>query len=240
MTNRASSSLAYSSEEKNHRMENGKYGKERRIRRKYRGVSGRRTLVQRGYYESQFNADLERREGSWSLSRGKSRWFGRGSLGRGRRRRWRTRLPGRIQDEWRKFQRKTRRCGRRLGRRGWKWYESPMDLGRKDRRRSRRYFIPRRRRSTKEGKVGNRPRRRWRRRRISRWGGRRDPGVNEERERKEIGENGDGRRTEFSRRKRFEWRNIRRWRRSSRRWTERRRRTWYRYQGRRKRRKKDE
>lgn len=226
-------------------MENGKYGKERRIRRKYRRVGGRRSLVQRGYYESQFGADLDRREGSWSLSRGKSRWFCRGRLGRGRRRRWRRRLPGRIQDEWRKFQRKTRRRSRRLGRRGWKWYESPIDLCRKDRRRSRRYLVPRRRRSTKEGKVETRPRRRWRRRVISRWAGRRDHGDQEERERKEIGrgksgENGEGTRTEFTRRKRFEWVNLGRWRRSSRRWTERRRRTWYINQGRRKGKKKNE
>jgi len=216
-----------------------KYGKERRIRGKYRRVCVRRTVVQRGYYESRRQErERERREGSWSLGRGKSRWLVLLNERTRRGRVWRRRVPGRFLHEWRKRQGKTRRRRGRGRRRGRKWYESKMDLGRKDRRRSRSNVVPRRRRGyRKERRVENRKRRRRGRRRVSRRRGSREKEERKERERKEIGRSSRGKGktpvvTEFSIRKRLEWMNRGRWRRSSRRWTERRRRGWYRNQGR--------
>lgn len=216
-----------------------KYGKERRIRRKYRRFSVRRTVVQRGYYEASIEErERGRREGSWSLGRGKSRWLVLSNQRTRRVRVWRRRVPGRFVHEWKKVQVKTRRRRGRLSGRGRKWYDSGIDLGRKDRRRSRSFMVPRRWRGyVGDGRVENRKRRRWRRRVVSRWMGSRESGERKERERKEIGRSNPSKSsgpvlTDFSIRKVFEWRNWRRRRRRSRRWTERRRRGWYRYQGR--------
>jgi len=196
-------------------------------------------MIQRGYYESlSLHTEFERREGSWSLARGKSLELVYWNQRRRRFLGWRTRLPGRLIHEWRKRKRGSRRRSAWVGRRVWKWYDSQMDLSRKERRRSTSYFGPRRwRRYTKNGRVDTRGRRRWRRRRVSRWMGSREQMDAHASERKEIGRAGGGKHedpvlTEFSIRKLFESMNWRRWRRSSRRWTERRRRSWYVYQGR--------
>lgn len=223
-------------------LENEKYRKERVVRRKYRRRGVRRSILQRGYYEStRVDGSTERREGSWSLGRGKSIWLVRSNQRRRRRRVWRRRIPGRLKHEWNKVKRRTRVSSRILSGRSWRWYNSEIELGRKDRRRSIGYVrVPIRRRKSRgeSEKIGRRKRRRWSRRRIRRWVGRSEESVRKDKERKEIGRsNGEKENehivlTDFSIRKILEWINIVRRGRRTRLWTERRRRANYRYKGR--------
>jgi hypothetical protein len=174
-------------------MEGGQFGKEREIRFGYRRGNLRRTLRQRGRYRGDLRGSLGREGFPRSRRRVPTQRRRRG-LG------WRTRIPGRVKEEARRVQVRTRSLSLRRGWRRRKREGSPLEVDLGERRRlslwvGRRARLPLPR-SPSQAIPETHPRKRlwWRARlggrRRDPWGGEGGgtwPGSGREREEREVG-----------------------------------------------------